>query len=140
GLFRDRRELALEVSPEIRNVEHETRTLVRLTLNGQAGELLKSLEYLSIAPDKPLELGTLLTLGYDRHHRAVVFDIEIQIATEINNVKQFLEIIGSKLALLLEGLDPVGLSNLLGILPALLFELASLLLGFLLLDDRIAGD
>ena len=79
------------------------RAVTGLAVDGQPGQLLQRLEHLAVAPDQLLQVRT-----DDRDRRAVTLDVHVQVAVEVGDVEQLLEVVRRDVALLLELLQPAA--------------------------------
>ena len=79
------------------DVEHQPGPLTGLAVDRQPGQLLQRLEHLAALADQGLQVG-----ADDRHRRTVAFDVHVQVAIEVGDVEQFLEVVGGDVALGLE--------------------------------------
>ena len=86
-----------ELAPTVRavsgDVQHQPAPLVRLPVYGETSELLQGLQHLAVVPDQILEVAS-----DDRHHRAVTFDVEVDVAVDVGDVEKLLEIVGRDVA------------------------------------------
>src|SRR4051794_34111365 len=79
------------------HVAHQAATYARSLLDRQSGEVLECLQGGTPFPDEDVQ-----TLAHDRYGRPAALDVEIQIAVEVENVQQFLEVVRGVFPLLLE--------------------------------------
>ena len=94
----------LDLSPscgaEACHVQHQPRALARLPGDGQPRELLQRIQDGAVTAHQVPEL-TVLDL-HDGHHRAVALDVHVDVAVQVGDVEQALEVVGRQLALTLE--------------------------------------
>src|SRR5690606_32396660 len=74
--------------------------LARTSLDGQAGELLESIEDLAVGADEGSEVSRVV--GDDLDGGTIVLDVDVDVTVEVGDVEQLLEVISRDLALLLE--------------------------------------
>ena len=100
--------------PEAGDVQHQPRPITRLAVDRQPGQLLESVEHLAVATHQLLQVRP-----HDRDRGTVALDVDVQVAVEIGDVEQLLEIVGGNVAFLLEVLDPhvvIGVLVVVGLL------------------------
>ena len=78
-----------------RDVQHQPAALARLLVDRQAGQLLQRVQNLALPAD---ELGQIAA-AVDADDRAVALHVEVDVAVEIEQVQQLLEIVAGDLAL-----------------------------------------
>src|SRR5690606_19139709 len=82
------------------DVEHQAGAVARLAVHGQAGQLLQRLQDLAALADKLVQLG-----ADDGDDRAVALDVHVDVAVEVTDVQQALDVVGGDVALSFERLD-----------------------------------
>src|SRR3954470_6080388 len=99
-LGRQRGALCLAPAPD---VEHKSAPLTGLAQDSQPRELLDGVKDLALVPHEVLEIA-----ADERHEGTLAFDIHVDISVEVGDVHQLLEVIGSHIALALEGFPADG--------------------------------
>ena len=79
------------------DVEHEPAAGAGLLGHGEPGEFLQRVEGLAPRSDQRTEV-----LALDRDDGSVVLDVEVDVAVEVDDVEQLLEVVGCDVALLHE--------------------------------------
>ena len=92
-------QLSAALGTEPADVEHQPAAHAHLALNGQPGQLLQRLQRLALVTDQRSE-----TLADDRDDRALALDIHVEVAIEVEDVEQRLEVVRRDIAFL----DEVG--------------------------------
>ena len=87
--------------PEAGDVEHQPGALAGLAVDRQPGQLLQRLQHLAVVADELRQLGP-----DDRDRGTVTVDVHVQVAVEVRDVQQLLEVVGGDVALLLQLLEP----------------------------------
>src|SRR4051794_21338996 len=98
-----------------RDVEHQAAALTRPSLHRQPRQLLQRLEHLTVPADEAAQLTIPAALGQDRDGGTPVLDVDVDVAVQIDDVEELLEVVRRDLALLLQPLQrrpalrPLGL-------------------------------
>ena len=68
-----------------------------VTRDGEPGQLLERVEHLTVVTHEVLDVAT-----DDAHEGAVTLDVHVDVAVEVGDVQQALEVVGGDVALALE--------------------------------------
>ena len=93
-------QFGLPVRPVVRHVQHQPRPLAGLPVDRQPGQLLQRLQHLAVLTDEVVQLR-----ADDRHRGPVAVDVHVDVAVEIGDVQQLLEVVGGDVALRLQCLQ-----------------------------------
>src|SRR5690606_8215471 len=74
-------ELTTTLGTEPGDVEHEAAPLARTSLDGQAGELLESIEDLAVGADEGSEVSRVV--GDDLDGGTIVLDVDVDVTVEV---------------------------------------------------------
>ena len=77
------------------DVQHQPRALPGLGHGGQPGQLLQRVEHLAVVADQLVDV----TLADDRDDRALALDVQVDVAVEVEDVQQPLEVVAGGVAL-----------------------------------------
>src|SRR5699024_5935648 len=94
-------EVALVLRAEAADVEHQAGAVPGAGLHGQAGELLQRVQQLPLGA---VEAGELVRAA-DLDRGPVAVHVDVDVAVEVGDVQQLLEVVGGDVALLLETLQ-----------------------------------
>ena len=96
-----------------RDVEHQPAPLTRLLVHRQPGQLLQRVEHLALAADQLVQVAAAV----DAHDRAVTLDVQIDVAVEIQQIQQLLEVVAGDLTLGDQALLQIRLAGRRGVSP-----------------------
>src|SRR5690625_508667 len=94
--------------PVPRDVEHQPGAFPGLGLHGEPSEVLECVEDLSLFSDEGTEPPLRVRLGDNRDRGAPTINVEVDVAIEVGDVEQFLEVVGGDVPLEFELLDLFG--------------------------------
>src|SRR5690606_1409327 len=88
-------------SPVTGDVEHEAAPVTGLPVHGQTRELLERLQHLAVPADQLLQV-TAARVADDRYGGVVGLDNHVDVAVEVGDVEQALQVVRSDFTLLLQ--------------------------------------
>ena len=101
GVFSDLLQVAGTLGTVAVDIQHQPGAVLRRGEDGEPGQLLKGLKDFAVTAHQAVQPGRFL-FGDDRDVRAAVADLDVDVAIDVRDVQQFLEVVRSDVAFFFE--------------------------------------